>query len=68
MTPVFVTVQYYCNWSYSENTVYDLLKHLGIDKIVNFMTLGPGVLVLGRGYIVHIGKRFLKILSSTPEH
>ena len=42
----------------------------GSTKIVNFMTLGVGVLVLGRGHISHRVKMhyFFKIFFSTPRH
>ena len=41
----------------------------GSTKIVNFMTPGAGVLVLGRGHISHIVKIILfKIFFSTPRH
>ena len=42
----------------------------GSTKIVNFMTPGAGVLVLGRGHISHIVKMhyFFKIFFSTPRH
>ena len=34
----------------------------GSAKIINFITIGAGVLVLGRGYIIHYGEY---ALSST---
>ena len=39
-------------------------------KIINFMTPGAGVLVLGRGHISHIVKihYFFKIFFFTPRH
>ena len=42
----------------------------GSTKIVNFMTPGTGVLVLGRGHIGHIVKMyyFSKIFFFTPRH
>ena len=42
----------------------------GSTKIVNFMTPGAGVLVLGRGLISHIVKMhyFFKNLLLTPRH
>ena len=42
----------------------------GYTKIVNFMTPGAGVLVLGRGHMSHIVKMhyFFKIFFSTPRH
>ena len=42
----------------------------GSTKIINFMTPGAGVLMLGRGHISHIVKCIisLKIYFSTPRH
>ena len=42
----------------------------GSTKIVNFMTPGAGVLVLGRGHISHIAKSIisLKIYFFTPRN
>ena len=42
----------------------------GSTKIVNFMTPGAGVLVLGRGHIIHIVKmhNFFKIFFSAMGH
>ena len=43
-----------------------MMTKIGSTKIVNFMTPGAGVLVLGRGHISHIVK--MHHYFSTPRH
>ena len=47
-----------------------MITKKGSTKIVNFMTPGAGVRVVGRGHISHVVKLHisLKIVLSTPRH
>ena len=47
-----------------------MMTNVGFTKIINFMTPGAVVLVLGRGHISHIGKMhyFFKKILFTLRH
>ena len=50
-------------WSIQSNCIVMMTKE-GSIKIVNFMTPGAGVLVLGRGHISHIMKCIISLKTS----